>query len=193
MPRQLKIEKELLSHLTANEQKMMNKGFSICDIVWSRFNSEKLYIKSYSELYDYYCNLHEYARIMEHEKDFERATAINVQTTILECSGMDFQAMENNELKYVQPKDLVVYGGSVSSIINCIEKKYVTRKYVESLCTKMDHFLPKTFLPVRYVSGPDVMAVVDSFIEHRKVDPTFYCTLDYVLADYDFTKKLMFW
>lgn len=185
----IKVEKRILNSLTQQESNMMNNGFSICDIVWGRFNSEVLYIKNCDEFNDYYENIIDYADVLDHEKDYQRSAAINIQRAILEVSGLDLVALANHKYRYMLADKLIIYGSPFSILNKYILNKKIKKEDVSKMFHKMEHFFPKTILPFRYLNSDEMVLLTEKLAQKWQVDPYYWGgTLQELMPNHNFAK-----
>lgn len=187
----LKVEKELRTRLTNHEKDMLNSGFKITDIIWGRFNSENLYVKTPSEFNDYYCNLFDYDHILSNHKDYVRASFIKVQISIIESSGIDLDALEDNKLQYKLPNELYIYGGSLIELHKDITKGNISEQDVDNVFMKTQNFISKRLLPYRYLDASSLRMLMDRLVERTEKDSSYINTLSELLPDENFESTIL--
>lgn len=181
-----KQERTLRSELKSNEKRLLENGFTICDIVWGRINENKLLVNSPMDIANFYYQLHSYLKILNSNHDYKRATLVAVMLIKFDSSGLDVYALQDNLIKYHTVKRSVI-------VTTGIQYLYKHRKYINLdnvyKAIKDSSLIGDEALPFSYLDDDQLLFVFKDIYRQYSNHNFSIKNLEDYSSEFEFSKK----
>lgn len=181
-----KQERTLRSELKSNEQRLLENGFTICDIVWARINENKLLVNSPKDIANFYYQLHSYLKILNSNHDYKRATLVAVMLIKFDSSGLDVYALQDNLIRYHTVKRSVI-------VTTGIQYLYKHRKYINLdnvyKAIKDSSLIGDEVLPFSYLDDDQLLFVFKDIYRQYSNHNFSIKNLEDYSSEIEFSKK----